>query len=79
MLVFTRKRGQSLMIGDEVEIKILSLGGDQVRIGISAPRQVAVHRSEVYAAIVSQNQLAGRSGMPSSELISQMRKLPARD
>jgi carbon storage regulator len=67
------------MIGDEVEVKILSLGGDQVRIGINAPRQVAVHRSEVYAAIVGQNRLAGRSGIPTSELISRMRKLSARD
>ena len=74
MLVFTRKSGQSLMIGDEVEVKILSLAGDQVRIGISAPRQVAVHRSEVYELIIRQNRLAGQSGVPSKELISELRK-----
>jgi carbon storage regulator len=64
------------MIGDEVEVKILSLSGDQVRIGISAPRQIAVHRSEVYDLIIRQNRLAGRSGVPSLELITSLRKEP---
>ena len=76
MLVFTRKSGQSLMIGDEVEVKILSFSGDQVRIGISAPRQIAVHRSEIYELIIRQNRLAGQSGVPSEELISSLRKRP---
>ena len=62
------------MIGDEVEVKILSLSGDQVRIGISAPRQIAVHRSEIYEQIIRQNRLAGQSGVPSKELISRLRK-----
>jgi len=62
------------MIGDEVEVKILSLSGDQVRVGISAPRQIAVHRSEIYEQIIVQNRLAGRSGIPSEELISRLRK-----
>jgi carbon storage regulator len=74
MLVFTRKSGESLMIGDEVEVKILSLSGDQVRIGISAPRQIAVHRSEIYELIIRQNQLAGQSGVPSKELVAKLRK-----
>lgn len=64
------------MIGDEVEVKILSLSGDQVRIGISAPRQIAVHRSEIYELIIRQNRLAGQSGVPSAELISSLRKRP---
>jgi carbon storage regulator len=74
MLVFTRKSGESLMIGDEVEVKILSLSGDQVRIGISAPRQIAVHRSEIYEVIIRQNRLAGQSGVPSKELVAKLRK-----
>lgn len=53
MLVFTRKTGQSLMIGDDVEIKIVSVGNDQVRIGIEAPRRIPVHRREVYEAILA--------------------------
>ena len=62
------------MIGDEVEVKVLSLSGDQVRIGISAPRQIAVHRSEIYEQIIRQNRLAGQSGVPSRELITKLRK-----
>ena len=62
------------MIGDDVEVKILSLSGDQVRIGISAPRQIAIHRSEIYELIIRQNRLAGQSGVPSKELIAKLRK-----
>jgi carbon storage regulator len=51
MLVFTRKRGESLIIGNEIEVTILSLGCGSVKIGISAPRCVSVHRKEVYDAI----------------------------
>ena len=48
MLVLTRKTNQSIMIGDDVEISILSVAGDKVRIGIAAPRDVGVFRKEVY-------------------------------
>lgn len=51
MLVLTRKTDQSIMIGDEIEVSILSVSGDKVRIGIDAPRDVAVFRTEVYEAI----------------------------
>lgn len=51
MLVLTRKTNQSIMIGDEIEISILSVSGDKVRIGIAAPKDVAVFRKEVYLAI----------------------------
>lgn len=51
MLVLTRKTNQSIMIGDEIEISILSVAGDKVRIGIAAPRDVSVFRKEVYASI----------------------------
>ena len=51
MLVLTRKTNQSIMIGDAIEISILSVNGDKVRIGIDAPRDVAVFRKEVYEAI----------------------------
>ncbi len=48
MLVLTRKTNQSIMIGDEIEITILSVSGDKVRIGIQAPRSISVFREEVY-------------------------------
>lgn len=51
MLVLTRKTNQSIMIGDDVEISILSVSGDKVRIGIAAPREVGIFRKEVYAAL----------------------------
>lgn len=51
MLVLTRKTNQSIMIGDEIEVSILSVAGDKVRIGIDAPRDIAVFRKEVYLAI----------------------------
>lgn len=51
MLVLTRKTNQSIMIGDDVEISILSVSGDKVRIGIAAPREIGVFRKEVYAAL----------------------------
>ena len=58
MLVLSRKKGESLMIGDNIEIKVLGIEGDQVKIGIVAPRSVIVHRSEIYEAIQAQNKEA---------------------
>ena len=55
MLVLTRKENESIMIGDEIEVKVLDLKESQVKIGIVAPRSVAVHRREVYLAIQAEN------------------------
>ena len=51
MLVLTRKTNQSIMIGDEIEVSVLAVSGDKVRVGISAPRAVPVFRKEVYLSI----------------------------
>ena len=51
MLVLTRKSNQSIMIGDEVEVSVLAVMGEKVRIGIQAPRSVPVYRKEVYVEI----------------------------
>jgi carbon storage regulator len=51
MLVLSRQRDESIMIGDEVEITIVEVRGDKVRLGITAPRDIPVHRREVYDAI----------------------------
>ena len=51
MLVLSRQRDESIMIGDEVEITIVDVRGDKVRLGINAPRRIAVHRKEIYEAI----------------------------
>lgn len=51
MLVLSRQRDQSIMIGDEIEITIVDVRGDKVRVGINAPKHISVHRKEVYEAI----------------------------
>jgi carbon storage regulator len=55
MLVLTRKPGQSIMIGDGVEVQVLSVAGEKVRLGITAPRDVSIFRNEVYERIESEN------------------------
>ena len=62
MLVLTRQINESIMIGDDVEITVVDVRGDKVRIGIRAPRSVAVHRQEVYLAIKKANEEASGSG-----------------
>lgn len=51
MLILTRKVGETLMVGDEITITVLGVKGNQVRIGVNAPRDVAVHREEIYNRI----------------------------
>lgn len=58
MLVLSRKKGESVMIGDQVEVKIISVDGEQVKLGIVAPKSVKVHRSEIFEAIQEQNKEA---------------------
>jgi len=59
MLVLSRHRDESIMIGDDVVITIVDIRGDKVRLGIEAPQEIPVHRQEVYDAIKRENQKAG--------------------
>ncbi len=61
MLILTRKINQSIMIGDQIEIVVVEVRGDQVKLGIKAPKNVSVHRSEVYKEIQEQNKKASKS------------------
>lgn len=53
MLILTRKIGESLLIGDDVEITVLSIRGGQVKLGVKAPKEISVHREEIYQRIKS--------------------------
>lgn len=58
MLVLTRKTGESIQIGDDITIKIVAVEGDQIKLGINAPKNVDIHRSEIYQQIIEANQQA---------------------
>lgn len=70
MLVLTRKVNESIMIGDEVKITVVEVKGDQVKLGITAPRHIAVHREEVYEEIQRENRLAAQTAATGSNLDS---------
>ncbi len=61
MLVLTRRVGQSVKIGDDIEVTLVQINGDQVRLGISAPRHVQVNRKEVLEQIAQENVLAAQT------------------
>ena len=58
MLVLTRKKGESIQIGDDIEITITQVKGDQVKIGINAPKNVEIHRKEIWVEIQQENAAA---------------------
>jgi len=55
MLVLARRLNESIMIGDEIEVVVIDIRGDQVKLGIKAPKQIAVHRKEIYQEIKQEN------------------------
>jgi carbon storage regulator len=58
MLALTRKKGESIIVGDNVEVVVLGITGEQVRLGIIAPRNIPVHRKEIYEQIQNENKEA---------------------
>lgn len=66
MLVLSRQRDESIVIGDHIVITVVDIRGDKVRLGVEAPKEVPVHRQEVYEAIQRENAL--KTNAPKSEL-----------
>lgn len=71
MLVLSRQRDETIMIGDEIEISIVDIRGDKVRLGINAPTRIAVHRKEVYDAIKRENTQAAKLGTTDLDSLAQ--------
>jgi carbon storage regulator len=61
MLALTRKKGESIVVGDNIEVVVLGITGEQVRLGIIAPRSVTVHRKEIFEQIRTENKEAMQS------------------
>lgn len=70
MLVLSRQRDETIMIGDDIEISVVDIRGDKVRLGITAPTRIAVHRKEVYEAIKRENAEAAQMSGPDVDAIA---------
>ena len=67
MLILTRRVGETLMIGDEVTVTVLGVKGNQVRIGVNAPKDIAVHREEIYERIRREQDGSGNTAQETPE------------
>ena len=76
MLVFSRKRDEAIVIGDGIEVRVLRTGKDAVRIGVTAPADVLVHRREVYDAVKAANQSAAAALPPFAQLAGLLKIQP---
>ena len=76
MLVLTRKSNQSIMIGDDIEVSVLAIMGEKVRIGIQAPRDVQVHREEVFRELQAANREAASPTADAVRAVREMLQTP---
>jgi carbon storage regulator len=77
VLVFTRRRDEAIVIGDGIEIRVLRTGRDGVRLGVTAPADVAVHRREIYDLIRAANTSAAVAGRDVTPLVARLRRTTA--
>lgn len=75
MLVLGRKKGESIIIGNEVEIQIIDIQHDQVKIGIAAPKNISIQRKEIYEEIIKQNQQAISTKHNAEKLLKNFKKI----
>jgi carbon storage regulator len=75
MLVVTRKKDEKLIIGNEIEIQVLRIGRDNVRLGIKAPAHISIYRHEIYEAIKQENVTAVKSQIPDKDTIEALTKV----
>ncbi|MGE6413348.1 carbon storage regulator CsrA [Planococcus kocurii] len=74
MLVLGRKKGETIVINDDIEITVTSIEGDMVRLGINAPKQITIHRKEVYLEIQEENKQAISNVINLSDFLSMRKK-----
>lgn len=75
MLVLSRKKGETIIVGDNIEVCIVDIQGDNVRVGIKAPREVNIFRKEVFEQIKDENLKAAQKPEGLSELLEELNKL----
>jgi carbon storage regulator len=73
VLVFTRRRNESIMVADGIEIRVLRVNNDAVRLGVTAPSDIPVHRKEVYDQIRDENRRAAQPRLPVAALLSRVK------
>ncbi len=74
MLVVTRKRNEAIIIGDAIEVRVLRVGRDGVRLGVTAPPHVPVHRTEIYKLICEENRAAAEGAVIPGDLADRLRR-----
>jgi carbon storage regulator len=74
MLVLTRKKNEAIQIGEDIEIKVLGIEGDQIKLGIHAPKSVDIHRKEIYEAIQKENSEAANISLDILEVLQKNKK-----
>ncbi|MFD1849019.1 carbon storage regulator CsrA [Oceanobacillus bengalensis] len=75
MLILSRKTNEAIQIGDDIEIKVISVEGDQVKLGISAPKSIEIYRKEIYTGIEQQNSEAANINLDVIKLLNDTNKL----